>query len=1039
MVKAKEMRRGLTSLAILALAFLLLTTSLGGFASNPGKGNVPLEEGKGNVSIETENLTLIVYNSTHVTYIRTAVFGSYSEGNWIPVNPNYTERWSIFEPSVPHHAETDRITIKASFVINGTVPLPLNTLSMDRGVYRYRNSGLFIGRETFTNYTFTAVTYSYSFPVLLNLTPGNLSDYLSIPRELRDAVEGIVSPFNGTGLGKYAELMNVQYYLLVTKKYEENATFPPGTDRVLTFLTNASTGSAYDFASALVFLARGLGIPARLVKGYEILPNPEPQVVNVSRPTYWVEVYFKGTGWLPVDPFKPYPGQYLPFTATARPEVLNLTPGSKGELRFLLLDVKGSAKPVDVSAISPLNLSVSRGRYSVNASLRAPAERGMYPIALTDGEKFRVYTGAYVNVSSDVEVPHLVTAVPGSTSIRYSLLVHSTNVSVEGNPWMIPISTIRVGNHTEVWFAVSPPDNASLGLHLLKIKLRSENLTEVVYVPVYVMDIPKVDVKAPNGILVGRPFEVSGNVTGTVSKGKPNGEVLLFSYMEEWPLIGVGNVTDGKFNFTALFPPETDPGLKHLDLFFYWDGAMLYPAPYMRGATFVPMMVLQQSRFNVTRLVITRPGEFHLTGKLEDMGGRGIGNATVKYSWDATNGNVTTKGEGLFTLNLNVTKGEHFLLLIYWGNELYNFTITPVRIYGVVLQGQRIFKGTIGKPIKVSGLVDGMKNGTLQLVYGNESENVSVVNGSFSVTVGPFKRAGEYTLYVWGTDSIVGTLQVAVVSPVVLSVKTERLVVGKNETLVITARDSLGNSVAGIPLHILMPGFNGTIYTDGKGKVLLFPKLKEPGRLPISVSFYGSTFYLPAKTEATVEVVKPRSPWPYALPGFALALILLVMRGRGRREEEPEGGGILIADGVPVVAEDEEFTVELLCDGELIVDGKSVGRGRRFRLRLKRGLHEIEARCEKRRLKTTVESYGSYAEAVRRLYEERFLGWASTVLRTDSLTPREIEKVLAEKVPQPSALRTIRETFEVSEYGTGNVDRPAFVTFYRALKRVVGT
>ncbi|WP_297498331.1 transglutaminase domain-containing protein [Thermococcus sp.] len=1025
------MRAGLVSLAVLILAFLILTSSLGQPGLAPQRG--PVKVGKGpELPILTKNLTLTVYNATHVSYLRVEVFGNYSDGHWIPVTANYSKRPILSEPSLPHHTEFDRVEVKAGFVINGTLPLPLNTVNVSVRTLWDRNGGTFRTVGEIAEYNFTAVSYSYDLPVLFNLTPGKLEGYLAIPPGLRDAVLPIALTFNNTGLGKYFELMNLVDYLLYSKRYSKNVTFPQGVDRIAYFLENSSYGTSYDFASALVFLARAVGIPARLVKGYKILPNPEKQVINASRFYYWVEVYFNGIGWLTVDPLvpHPYPGQYVPLSAVPVRKTINGT-----EAKFLLLDVKGKANLSDLRVISPLNVSMEVSNFSVRVTVREKPGRGLYPIVLTNGEGRAVYSLAWLNASSDVEPPGILRAIAGAGS-RYSLVLWGeSNLSVETSNWIKTLNVISSAGKRRLWFAITPPEGARLGLNLQWIRLKSGGKKETVYLPVYVSDVTAVNASAPLSATVGEPFNVTGNVRGIGSDGRPNGTVVFFSGDDRYPVIGTGKARNGKFKLKAEFPLEETPGLKHLNLYFFPEEMTGRYWPLFPGITFIPMTVIQRSYFNVSRVVITRPGELSLTGRLQEPAGKPIGNATFDYFWGNMSGKGVTNEEGEFTLNLNVSLGEHLLGLVYTGNALYNGTYANVQVYGVLVHAPAVVRGTIGKPIPVLATVEGMRSGTIRLTFGNESRKIEVANGSFSVNIGPFRRAGEYAVYLWGTWTIIGTLQVVVVSPLNLTVETKEVKAGESNRIVIVARDGLGDPVPNIPLHITVPGFNGTMYTNGKGQAELFLNFTKPGKVTIEVTFRGSTFYMPAEVRATIEVVKGRSPLPYLLLLLAILPPLFLMRKRKKTVEE-DAGGMLVAGGVPIVREGEPFEVELLCDGELFVDGKPVGRGRKFKLSLESGRHRLEAKCSRRRFGVAVDVYPEYRVAVEELYDD-FLRWASKLINVGSLTPREIEATLSKVIPQAGALRDIREAVEVALYGGREPSREAFLRFYRAVERVV--
>ncbi len=63
----------------------------------------------------------------------------------------------------------------------------------------------------------------------------------------------------------------------------------------------ANAGTAEQFASAFAVLARAVGLPTRVVVGFQPAEGEE-RVVRGSDATAWPEVYFAGWGWVPFDP-----------------------------------------------------------------------------------------------------------------------------------------------------------------------------------------------------------------------------------------------------------------------------------------------------------------------------------------------------------------------------------------------------------------------------------------------------------------------------------------------------------------------------------------------------------------------------------------------------------------------------------------------------------------------------------------------------------------------------------------------------------------
>src|SRR2546429_3656502 len=80
---------------------------------------------------------------------------------------------------------------------------------------------------------------------------------------------------------------------------------PTGRDPVDWFLFDVKTGYCEQFATAETLMLRSLGIPARLATGYatgDYDPILNQAVVREHDAHAWVEVWFSGHGWVPVDP-----------------------------------------------------------------------------------------------------------------------------------------------------------------------------------------------------------------------------------------------------------------------------------------------------------------------------------------------------------------------------------------------------------------------------------------------------------------------------------------------------------------------------------------------------------------------------------------------------------------------------------------------------------------------------------------------------------------------------------------------------------------
>jgi hypothetical protein len=86
---------------------------------------------------------------------------------------------------------------------------------------------------------------------------------------------------------------------------------PPGTDPVDYFLFDLQTGYCDYYASAMVILARSLGLPARLATGF-LAQQPDDNGVQTIRRINahsWAEIYFAGYGWIEFEPTAGFPSE----------------------------------------------------------------------------------------------------------------------------------------------------------------------------------------------------------------------------------------------------------------------------------------------------------------------------------------------------------------------------------------------------------------------------------------------------------------------------------------------------------------------------------------------------------------------------------------------------------------------------------------------------------------------------------------------------------------------------------------------------------
>jgi transglutaminase-like putative cysteine protease len=253
-------------------------------------------------------------------YWRGLVFDLYHDGAWTASQSGYREMQPFvpprFLPPAPPHnlgtfVQTFRVLRPLPGVINAAYPI--ESLYAPVAAVREDVYGTFHTPDQLRpGQTYSVVSY------LPDLSPDTLR-----------AGEGATSPPDGnpayldTGslsgrartlatqaaagaTNTFDEVMALTNYLQNHYKYTlDLPPVPTGRDPVDWFLFDVKTGYCEQFATAETLMLRSLGIPARLATGYatgDYDPVLNQAVVREHDAHAWVEVWFPGHGWVPVDP-----------------------------------------------------------------------------------------------------------------------------------------------------------------------------------------------------------------------------------------------------------------------------------------------------------------------------------------------------------------------------------------------------------------------------------------------------------------------------------------------------------------------------------------------------------------------------------------------------------------------------------------------------------------------------------------------------------------------------------------------------------------
>ncbi len=130
--------------------------------------------------------------------------------------------------------------------------------------------------------------------------------YLQLPGALPDRVGVLAERITSEASTPYDKARLLEQYLRKTIVYDLNPPAPPpGRDYVDFLLFESQRGYCNGYATAMVVMARSLGIPARLASGYAEGTYDEQRGIYRVREDNahsWPEIYFPGYGWIEFEP-----------------------------------------------------------------------------------------------------------------------------------------------------------------------------------------------------------------------------------------------------------------------------------------------------------------------------------------------------------------------------------------------------------------------------------------------------------------------------------------------------------------------------------------------------------------------------------------------------------------------------------------------------------------------------------------------------------------------------------------------------------------
>jgi protein-glutamine gamma-glutamyltransferase len=251
-------------------------------------------------------------------YWRGLIFDHFTGTQWVATKssyrtyPPYVDQHELPPPAGPQlgtFVQVVRVTRPLPGIVYAAPPIqaiyyPAAQLRED-AYGTWRAPGMLQPKQTYSvvsslpDYTPAALMVSSGADELAS----NYREFAALSLRAQALAQQAVAGADGT---RYGTVMALTRYLQSHYQYSlQLGHVPSGTDPVDWFLFDARIGYCEQFATAETLMLRSLGIPARLATGYSTGtydPVLDQAVVHESDAHAWVEVYFPGHGWVPVDP-----------------------------------------------------------------------------------------------------------------------------------------------------------------------------------------------------------------------------------------------------------------------------------------------------------------------------------------------------------------------------------------------------------------------------------------------------------------------------------------------------------------------------------------------------------------------------------------------------------------------------------------------------------------------------------------------------------------------------------------------------------------
>ncbi|AFK22106.1 transglutaminase domain-containing protein [Pyrococcus sp. ST04] len=440
----------------------------------------------------------------------------------------------------------------------------------------------------------------------------------------------------------------------------------------------------------------------------------------------------------------------------------------------------------------------------------------------------------------------------------------------------------------------------------------------------------------PDTVTPGEAFVVEGTVKTQEGLPVPAGEVVIElrrNKNEKGVIIGRGNVTDGRFSIKCKAPRIV--GEFHV-VAVYRGYDIYYPStsdPTIKIVDKAEIYIQSQQKLVVGRVA-------RISGFLGTANGVVLKSEPIKVLVDGREySTVITKEDGSFFLNLILPNpGRHNITLVYEGNEWVEGTTKSLLIISVSVSLRYPREVFAGREFYINGTILGIQEG--KIVLEGDFGYRTIKPGKFSIKLKADESMNglyNFTLKYNGTSLAKGSIWVR--QDVIAKVEGLGMVAGKEGEITVFLRYSNGTPVKNVPVTLMVFGkvlINRTNERGVSSFTVLAPK--EKGKYEGYIMY---PVYDHFRIEDITVKVYSRPPYVYAL---TIILSLALSLGSFKVASMLLTPKISLDRDPPVYYNQEEILVNVNKRASLSVDGKDVGKGKEFRLKLPPGKHEISAK-----------------------------------------------------------------------------------------------